>query len=185
MGTLNKYSRRDYINNVKWQNKDHDKFERILELYNYDKNLENKHKSNALREKYIIVDGIIELIRKYYNSFDFDIPQHVFKIHYKDSTKIEWQYYNKEFTYWYTLEKNKKNKWQVWIKNERNVNYDRFVPKGLMYLDYGYNDYDKIFKNTTLLSSLEDLKTCYNQLSKLKKYSIMEYAVNTVNDLYC
>ncbi len=188
MGSLNKYSKRDYINNVKWQNKDHDKFERILELYNYDRHLESKHKSTANKQKNDIINNIIAIIRRYNNSFDFDIPIKIFKVLYTDKNKIEWQLYNTNYAHWYTLEKNKKDKWQIWIKSEQRLdNNTMYFHNGLMYIDYnynGYSEYDRIFKHTTLLTRLEDLKICYNQLAKLNKYSIMEYSIDIIEDLY-
>jgi len=183
MGSLNKYSRNDYINNSKWQNKSHDKFERILELYNYDTRLENKYSSAAIKEKKLIVNNIIELIFKYNNNLDFDIPLNKFKRLHKDENTIEWFINSQDINYWYTLEKNKHDNWQIWIKSERHNNYNQFIPKGLMYIDYVYNSYNQMFNNLTLLSKLSDLKICYEHLINLKRYSIMEQPINSFEDI--
>jgi hypothetical protein len=180
MGSLNKYSRRDYINNSKWQNKNHDKFERILELYNYETRLENKHKSTSIKEKRLLINKIAELINKYNNNFDFDIPPGLFKRLYRSINKIEWFTHSENINYWYTLEKNKRGNLQIWIKSEININNNNNF--NLFGGNYAYNMYDQIFNNLTLLSKLKDLKICYNQLFSLNKYSIMEQPIKMLDD---
>jgi len=185
MGSLNKYSKHDYINNVKWQSKSHDKFERILELYHYDTYIENKHKSYARQEKQNITDKIIHLIKCYTNSFDFDIPTSKFAILHYNKEKIEWIINSINYTYWYTLEKNKKNKWQIWIKSELNADVARFLSIDIIYSDHLETEYDTVFKHATLLNSIRYLKICHTQLHKLKIYSLMEQPINIIDELYC